>query len=836
MNAGGAPVPANLWGGGAGSLRVRLASGASPDFQIVRLEDLTRASNEITVTPGLRHLMLTNLFDWLAPQFATPVSGSSLARFSRGNKVTPFADGPDFFDDMFREIERARTAGGGFHLAGWSMFPEDEFTRRRDGEPADFALSLLQAVERIGAAGGGCRFLPAKFIQLQDSDSLTSTEILVFNILVYGVFILNAVGVSAVRTDGAGVVVLMALVLANAFYVSYLLSEGGRPLEQNKSAVEKLEAADKNSFSRFSPYPARVEDNTLAPPLTDFPFDVLFQITRHFGVYHQKFSVVKTAASHVGYCGGIDVHPNRLDDANHLAGSPFHDIHARVDGPAMRDLALTFEQRWARDGGGTAIAFPTPAASALGAPGKDVVQVARTYFAPADASRRLNFAPAGDRTIADTLLKAIAGAREFIYIEEQYFTPPAEYNTALINKVASGDLRLLVVVLPSLNDQPVPISFGQCVLSGMPCRAVHDFSLIPSPKLVPNNFDWIRHTVEPWAPSLSGPLTGLFAVRSVDIDSQEEPFKDASQWLNRHSEKEAAAEFVLDDTVVPFFSPWVIPVPRHITIGVRRRVLDPSDAGQVFKFDRAPVQIVFRRDPAIILIVESFFFKSLPSEELSRDLGLSFSAGLVFADKQTAEGDPKIDQHALLIELGENYTPRIGYRREFSSADNLPAPGTGAGQVINRILHWEIATIQIDIMAFRIGYSLGRAIGEDASFGDSAEATIDLFISMPPTGGDDSFFKLRSLNGEKVAFAIEGLGWRQGSFQLKGVVMPDGVVAMFGPVKIIIQEIGLLAENGASYLSFSAGVAFPLPSGFEGAIAGWPRGRRAKAPGRSASA
>lgn len=364
----------------------------------------------------------------------------------------------------------------------------------------------------------------------------------------------------------------------------------------------------------------------------------------------------------------------------------------------------------------------------------------------------------------------------------------------------------------------VPISFGQCVLSGMPCRAVHDFSLIPSPELVPNNFDWIRHTVEPWAPSLSGTLTGLFAVRSVDIDSQEEPFKDASQWLNQHSEKEAAAEFVLDDTVVPFFSPWVIPVPRHITFGVRRRVLDPSDAGQVFKFDRAPVQIFFNRGPLVALIIESFFFKSLPSEELSRDLGLSFSAGLVFADEQTVEGDPKIDQHALLIELGENYTPRIGYRREFSTADNLPAPGTGAGQVINRILHWEIATIQIDIMAFRIGYSLGRAIGENASFGDSAEATVDLFVSMPPTGADDSFFQLRALNGEKVAFAIEGLGWRQGSFQLKGVAMPDGVVAMFGPVKIIIQEIGLLAENGASYLSFSAGVAFPLPSGFEGAV------------------
>ena len=27
----------------------------------------------------------------------------------------------------------------------------------------------------------------------------------------------------------------------------------------------------------------------------------------------------------------------------------------------------------------------------------------------------------------------------------------------------------------------VPISFGPCLFSGMPCKAVHDFSLIPSP-------------------------------------------------------------------------------------------------------------------------------------------------------------------------------------------------------------------------------------------------------------------------------------------------------------------------------------------------------------------
>ena len=371
----------------------------------------------------------------------------------------------------------------------------------------------------------------------------------------------------------------------------------------------------------------------------------------------------------------------------------------------------------------------------------------------------------------------------------------------------------------------VPISFEKCVLSGMPCLAVHDFTLIPSPSLVPQDVEWIRHTVEPWLPELSGPLDGLFAIRSIHLDSTEAPFKDVAEWLKQNSEHDSdsenmpAAEFVLDDIVVPFFSPYVIPIPRHITLGIRRRIIDPTDPAEIFSFDRAPVKAYLRRDPEISLIIESLFYKSLPSEALSEDLGLTFSAGIVFADKSgPSEGEPEIDRHAIVFGLGENYTIQAGYRREFSSATGLPAPGTGAGEIINTILHWEIATIVIDIMAIRLGYSLGRAIGEEASFLDSAEATVDLFVSMPPTGGDESFFKLRALDGEKIAFAIEGLGWRQGSFHLDGIKMPDGVVAMFGPVGVFIQEIGLLAEQAATYLSFSGGVLIDIPSGFKGGV------------------
>ena len=70
-----------------------------------------------------------------------------------------------------------------------------------------------------------------------------------------------------------------------------------------------------------------------------------------------------------------------------------------------------------------------------------------------------------------------------------------------------------------------------------------------------------------------------------------------------------------------------------------------------------------------------------------------------------------------------------------------------------------------------------------------------------------------------MAFAVEGVGWRLGSFHIEGVALPDGVVAYFWPFALIISELGLHAEEGASYLSFSGGLGFQQPSGIEGGLA-----------------
>lgn len=371
----------------------------------------------------------------------------------------------------------------------------------------------------------------------------------------------------------------------------------------------------------------------------------------------------------------------------------------------------------------------------------------------------------------------------------------------------------------------VPIGFGKCTFTGIPCLALHDVQLIPSPAIAPHNVHWLRHEVTPWTPAAVGPLEGCFSVRSVHVDPDADPISSATTWLNGHQsppdsavtvtgpppvtgQSDAHAEFVLDDLVVPFYSPWVLPIPRHVTVGVRRRVLDRDDPKQVFTFDNAPIRANLSSSPAIGIMVEDFFYRSSAGE-----LGLTFDASVVFG--QTTDDAGHSDAMALGITLEERYTFSVTYKRDFSSTTGMPKPGTGAAATINALLHWEIATVVIDIMTIKLGFSFGRFIGEHASFGDSALATVDVFVSMPPTG--HGFIKLRSLNGQDVKFIIEGLGWRFGSMHFEGVAMPDGVVLMvadrFG---LVLQELGLRAEDSATYFSISGGLLIELPSGFSG--------------------
>ena len=206
------------------------------------------------------------------------------------------------------------------------------------------------------------------------------------------------------------------------------------------------------------------------------------------GIRRCKWSSARRDANgdiFAGYLGGIDINPNRLDAPGHQKAGPYHDVHARVTGPAAALVAATFDERWSfhltdpltcapeevDDFGHTglddvptslepkkpaAFACPAPNDAALPArSARHLVSIGRTY-----PPGPLPFAPDGERTAYDGIVAAIESARDYIYIEDQYFTPNASeppgtvntYTDALI--AAAAHCQRLLIIVPAETDQP----------------------------------------------------------------------------------------------------------------------------------------------------------------------------------------------------------------------------------------------------------------------------------------------------------------------------------------------------------------------------------------------
>lgn len=188
---------------------------------------------------------------------------------------------------------------------------------------------------------------------------------------------------------------------------------------------------------------------------------ILDNDTPIFGSHHQKMLVVNGSGGAVAFCGGIDINKNRLDDGRHCAKKPYHDVHAKIEGPAVADLNTTFVQRWNGHSSSPPPLPMTPPPFAA-SPGTHFVQVTRTY-AP---KYGYPFAPSGDLSTLNAVRRAIQRARRFIYLEEQYATPyPGDYPfvpsqdtvgvlTDLLAALARPSFEYLIIVITNESGQP----------------------------------------------------------------------------------------------------------------------------------------------------------------------------------------------------------------------------------------------------------------------------------------------------------------------------------------------------------------------------------------------
>ena len=455
-----------------GTNRSALTGGASLDVTSLGEAAVTSSGEPfpdgiVTVTPATSHVTAAPLATWFAPQQAT-----ALERFSRKNVVRPFADGTATLADIFGELNKPMTTNNGaFYVTGYALQHDVKL-----GPAGLTNRSVADVATAMVADGGEPRFLALQMIQLEPSWVQTVETVAAFVAIIMMVASAGATFFQDEQSVEQPNFFLHTQLLAVAVFVAGTnLNAIVDHFEQNKEAIDAL-AAIPGVEAHLDPVDADVDDNPLAT-LTNPPISLAVQAQRRYNVFHQKIQIVNNDDGLHAYCGGIDLKSNRMQDRDHASRSPFHDVHARINGPAAAELATTFVERW-KDRPVRVATVPDPdPATGLALDGvvvppitdaPDIVQVARTYYGPLPGSGRgfSTFAPNGERTILNTLLQAIPQARRYIYIEDQYLTPPQEFAAALeaAAKTVSGPL---VIVIPSTPDQPFGLARRQAFIQRM---------------------------------------------------------------------------------------------------------------------------------------------------------------------------------------------------------------------------------------------------------------------------------------------------------------------------------------------------------------------------------
>jgi len=432
-----------------------------------------------STTPHATMLVL-DLANWFPPL----VDGLNVSRFHTNSRIEPLVDGIPTYKRLIADMQQAvhRDADGNvqfrLHLAAWALL-----TFNLDPANRVFDTDIVTFAAQIHDAGGRVLVLPTRFLNIHD-DSLDDTRFLVILLLV----ILNdatLIGMLlASLTAESGTFATSDWVTFTWFAlpaVAGILLEAGTAIgpvrewiiEQLEGVVENaLEAMDAlnaldalpgETIAIQSPNPARISDNPLAPLYGPGPFFGAEDDCDQFNVYHNKVQMIRrrrdpdTEDEYVAYLGGIDINPNRLDTPGHQINSPYHDVHARITGPVVADVFASFYERWIRDAHLDRAAFEDelPPARPDDMPRHDasrhIARIGRTY---PKVSPPYDFAPDGDRTIFDTLVAAIDQARDYIYIEDQYFAPHDVFIDALRAAALTSRCKRLLITVPDIADQP----------------------------------------------------------------------------------------------------------------------------------------------------------------------------------------------------------------------------------------------------------------------------------------------------------------------------------------------------------------------------------------------
>lgn len=405
----------------------------------------------LQLSMGKRMAQVLDADAWLADRDP----GVGVSRWNRDSLIEPIQEGNPYFAALVADL-RAAKPGGKAQLAGWAFVKGSLADSTVDWPlvPGDASTTLLNLIGELRGSNVELRMLVNQFLNF-DSQTLDDFPELTPILFAFYTSLSPLQALLKLQTDPAGYVIgFLAIAALTAVLNSSVTLDAIKKLaEYSKPLMDALGAIDP-TIATWTLYDATFSDNPLVLPP---PFKILghtIDDISHLGVYHQKYVTIKrTDGSYVAYLGGIDINSDRPDTTIHRAVHPFHDVQVKITGPAVIDVIKSYEERAIHHN--APVAIPVASVGPIAPAGSHLVQIARTYFTPGPGSTTtpLKFAPNGESTPVRTIKDAIGQARDFIYIEDQYFTPPDDYVHALIN-AASSSARALMITMPYQTDQP----------------------------------------------------------------------------------------------------------------------------------------------------------------------------------------------------------------------------------------------------------------------------------------------------------------------------------------------------------------------------------------------
>ena len=149
-----------------------------------------------------------------------------------------------------------------------------------------------------------------------------------------------------------------------------------------------------------------------------------------FNLSHRDHRKILVVDNDVAFTGGLNIANDYAPVAD--GGAGWHDVHCRVKGPIVLDLARLFRRTWLYSGGSR---YPSPprASDAQGAGGTSFVRMLENTRRRSRSSIRRAY------------LHVIKQARSSVLIQNAYFLPDRGLRRALIGAVRRGvDVRVLV--------------------------------------------------------------------------------------------------------------------------------------------------------------------------------------------------------------------------------------------------------------------------------------------------------------------------------------------------------------------------------------------------------